>query len=109
MSVAWGRWTVSCANEIERASLGVGEHTLAVHGDAVGCGEKAEAACFFSGCRNFRGGDGLEGLLQGFHHFDGFAASAGANCFGSVDGAQQHLFAATAAGSSPTPTSTSPV
>ncbi len=58
-----------------------------------------KAAGFVGGCGNLRGGDGLEGFLHGFHHLDGFAAAAGTDACGcAVDGAQQHFFAASAAG-----------
>ena len=65
-------------------------------------GDESQAAGFVRRGGDFGGGDGFEGFLHGLHHFDGaskrFAGNFAARCGRAVDGAQQHFFAAAAAG-----------
>ena len=96
------RWFVSCSCKFEGPRLGVREDALAVHGDTVGVGEEAEVARFMCRGGDLGGGDGLESFLDRFHHFDGtgesLTGSFSARRCCTVDSAQQHLLAASAAG-----------
>src|SRR5580693_5108407 len=99
----WDRRLVSCADQFESAGLGIRKDALAIHGDAVALTEEAEAASFVRRSRHLRGGNGFKRPLHSLQHFDRSGerlsrTPAATRSSGPIDGTQQHLLAASAAG-----------